>query len=470
MITFIALFLQFMFSTNILAGEFDFYTLLLYRFDLGDQFYVDGKRYLMSREPLCEIDRYKFRGIYTEWDFWEITSIPNGQKGAIRGAYACAWSLSGDSLYLQSIIRNNFMRDDDDDIYAPYTYDEVKSRMEDFTGRKFGANGMMFADWFTGEFYVMSPFAGYSEETMAIKDAEERVRRMGDEMKSWVKNNTRRYCFDKGKLLFVEPLRDCISENGNEISYYYHRDKNSENEESVLALEIIDYSTTGLFWGTTDEFDSAREGFLPGYFVLPLADVYERGDTISFSLSSCENSLFEKPLNVMNSTADKAREDGNRRYKNSNYYKNRTAKYVGMKRGNDIVLKNLDSYGDERLFARKPLIDIMETQGLVFIQHEAEPEFPGGMKKYSEYIDSMITDFRNRSGCLDEGRAFVDFMVEQDGTLLDFNLLKSSGNERLDSVAMCIASSMPKFIPAEVDGKSVKRRMVVPVKFKKSTR
>lgn len=50
----------------------------------------------------------------------------------------------------------------------------------------------------------------------------------------------------------------------------------------------------GYFWGTTDEFERAREGYECGYFVMPMTDIKQDKDSISFRLDIVTTSSGEK--------------------------------------------------------------------------------------------------------------------------------------------------------------------------------
>ena len=50
----------------------------------------------------------------------------------------------------------------------------------------------------------------------------------------------------------------------------------------------------GYFWGTTDELEQAREGYECGYFVMPMTDIKQDKDSISFRLDIVTTSSGEK--------------------------------------------------------------------------------------------------------------------------------------------------------------------------------
>ena len=118
------------------------------------EFYWNDTLYYMDRSPLAYINEKEFLDIYPEWPVLEGLSLGNY---SYRGRYDCVWELSGDSLFLTKI-RKARISERDKEEHTPYTYEEVKAKMEKFTGGKFGADNKMFASWFSGSLYIMQPF------------------------------------------------------------------------------------------------------------------------------------------------------------------------------------------------------------------------------------------------------------------------------------------------------------------------
>ena len=57
-------------------------------------------------------------------------------------------------------------------------------------------------------------------------------------------------------------------------------------EDSYMELYIENgILKKGFFWGTTDVFDSGREGYECGFFVLPMTEIRHEKDSILFKLS-----------------------------------------------------------------------------------------------------------------------------------------------------------------------------------------
>lgn len=102
----------------------------------------------------------------------------------------------------------------------------------------------------------------------------------------------------------------------------------------------------------------------------------------------------------------------------------------------------------------------------VYDQVEVKPEFPGGMPALVKYLQENI---KYPSAALAEkaqGKAFVRFVVEKDGSITNTEIIKSSGNIYLDKEALRVASNMPKWEPGMQQGKPVRVFFMLPVSFK----
>jgi protein TonB len=64
-----------------------------------------------------------------------------------------------------------------------------------------------------------------------------------------------------------------------------------------------------------------------------------------------------------------------------------------------------------------------------------------------------------------EGKVFVEFVVEKDGTLTQFTVVKGIG-AGCDEEAIRIMQEAPAWEPGKQRGRPVKQRMVLPIFFK----
>lgn len=100
----------------------------------------------------------------------------------------------------------------------------------------------------------------------------------------------------------------------------------------------------------------------------------------------------------------------------------------------------------------------------VFTIVENGPEYPGGLQEFYKYIGENVTYPLEARQKNIEGRVYVQFVVDTDGTMTDLAVLKGIGSG-CDEEAIRVISSAGKWIPGEQRGKKVKVRMVLPVQF-----
>lgn len=101
----------------------------------------------------------------------------------------------------------------------------------------------------------------------------------------------------------------------------------------------------------------------------------------------------------------------------------------------------------------------------VFLVVERQAEFPGGMAAMYKFIQKNLKypALARRMGI--EGKVFVIFMVEKDGSVTNVKI-HTGINADLDKEAIRIVSMFPKWKPGMQNGKSVKSQFVLPVPFK----
>ena len=103
----------------------------------------------------------------------------------------------------------------------------------------------------------------------------------------------------------------------------------------------------------------------------------------------------------------------------------------------------------------------------VFMVVEEGPEFPGGTMALLEYLAKTIKYPQN---CRDEkiqGRVLVSFIVEKDGSMTGFEVVKSVHPD-LDAEALKVLKAMPAWKPGTQHGEKVRVKFTVPVNFRLS--
>ena len=97
---------------------------------------------------------------------------------------------------------------------------------------------------------------------------------------------------------------------------------------------------------------------------------------------------------------------------------------------------------------------------------EQVPEFKGGMGALMKYLSSNINYPQEAKDKNIQGKAFISFVVEKDGSITDVEVMKSSGNDLLDQESLRVVKSMPKWNPGKQSGRAVRTRFVLPVMFR----
>jgi len=97
-------------------------------------------------------------------------------------------------------------------------------------------------------------------------------------------------------------------------------------------------------------------------------------------------------------------------------------------------------------------------------ENEKTAQFPGGQEAMMKFINGHLIYPKTMKGQGIEGRLFLRFNVLPDGTLADFEAVRSP-HEDFTNAAIKAMKQMPKWIPAEKDGEKVKIKMTLPIKF-----
>lgn len=100
-------------------------------------------------------------------------------------------------------------------------------------------------------------------------------------------------------------------------------------------------------------------------------------------------------------------------------------------------------------------------------QHvEKVPEYPGGDEAMQKFIVENVVYPKKAIKEKITGTVKVSFVVEKDGSVSGIKVSGKKVGGGCDEEAMRVVALFPKFTPGTQDGKPVKVRMTVPIKFK----
>ena len=95
---------------------------------------------------------------------------------------------------------------------------------------------------------------------------------------------------------------------------------------------------------------------------------------------------------------------------------------------------------------------------------EEMPSFPGGEQKLMKYVSDNVKypQIARETGI--QGRVFVNFVVEPDGSVSNVSVLRGIGGG-CDEEAMRVVKNMPKWKPGKQRGKAVRVQYMLPINF-----
>ncbi len=107
--------------------------------------------------------------------------------------------------------------------------------------------------------------------------------------------------------------------------------------------------------------------------------------------------------------------------------------------------------------------EIVEAE--IFKIVEEMPEFPGGAAKMMEYVQKNIKYPMMARESDIQGRVFVNFVVEPDGSITNVTVMRGIGGG-CDEEAVRVVQNMPKWKPGKQRGSAVRVNYTIPIIFK----
>jgi len=119
------------------------------------------------------------------------------------------------------------------------------------------------------------------------------------------------------------------------------------------------------------------------------------------------------------------------------------------------------------LFSQEPMIEMSPEKHNKDEIHEVVDEpasFPGGSTEMMKYIGNTVKYPKKSIENKEEGRVFVEFVVNRDGSFSDIKILRGVSKD-IDTEALRVVKGMPNWTPAELGGKTVRSRARLPLSF-----
>ena len=108
-------------------------------------------------------------------------------------------------------------------------------------------------------------------------------------------------------------------------------------------------------------------------------------------------------------------------------------------------------------------VKVSDDEAIFFVV-EVQPEFPGGMDSMYAFIQKNLIYPEKAKAEGIEGRVFVQFVIEKDGSISNI-LIKRAIGGGCEEAAVEMIKNMPKWKPGKQRGKPVRFQFVLPIKF-----
>lgn len=137
------------------------------------------------------------------------------------------------------------------------------------------------------------------------------------------------------------------------IGYYYYQETKEKNDfnDMIIVLSQKGDEKFGLMYGNSDQFDSGREAYLPGFFVLEMKELKIWEDSISFYIDSKGSQFYSKPIDIECSSTEDVLSKGYHKWiQDMRFFEKRVA-YKGILLPHGMLIRNLNS----NYFSEHPL-------------------------------------------------------------------------------------------------------------------
>jgi protein TonB len=133
---------------------------------------------------------------------------------------------------------------------------------------------------------------------------------------------------------------------------------------------------------------------------------------------------------------------------------------------NDTGAETTEGTGE--VIFEEPVEEVMKEESdedVIFTVVEQQAEFDGGFEALAKFIGKNMKYPAQARRMGIEGSVFVSFVVDKEGNISDPQVIKGISAD-CDKEAIRVVKAMPPWKPGKQNGKPVKSRFVLPIKFR----
>ncbi len=133
---------------------------------------------------------------------------------------------------------------------------------------------------------------------------------------------------------------------------------------------------------------------------------------------------------------------------------------------NDTGADNIEGTGE--IVFDEPVEEVVKESNddnTIFTVVEQQAEFPGGFEAMAKFLAKNMKYPAQARRMGIEGSVYVSFVIDRDGNISDPQVIKGISAE-CDKEAVRVVKLMPPWNPGKQNGKAVRCRFVLPIKFK----
>jgi protein TonB len=140
---------------------------------------------------------------------------------------------------------------------------------------------------------------------------------------------------------------------------------------------------------------------------------------------------------------------------------------TGLMTQDDLSAKPAEAPSEDveiEIVDEKPQVIEQKVEAEIFTVVEEQPSYPGGEEGRMRYLQENIKYPEEAKELGIQGRVFVTFVVEVDGSITDVRVLRGIGGG-CDEEAVRVVKAMPKWVPGKQRGVPVRVQFNLPIKF-----